>query len=117
MLLFSVAPPNYTKILFMLKHLRKNLSLAEHYIKTHEAISFPRASKYGNSTWTRSKPNRFSPRRICRMRHNNSGSITLVSLSASSTCSKSSATAASATAASVWRVFDEYGADTVLPDL
>jgi hypothetical protein len=34
MLLFSVAPSQYRKILFLLKHLRKDLSLASHYIKT-----------------------------------------------------------------------------------
>ncbi len=34
MLLFSVSPNHYRKILFMLKHLRKNVSLAAHYIKT-----------------------------------------------------------------------------------
>jgi len=34
MLLFSVAPAHYRKILFVLKHLRRNVSLAAHYIKT-----------------------------------------------------------------------------------
>jgi hypothetical protein len=34
MLLFSVAPCHYRKILFVLKHLRRDLSLAAHYIKT-----------------------------------------------------------------------------------
>ncbi len=34
MLLFSVAPEHYRKILFLLKHLRKNVSLATHYIQT-----------------------------------------------------------------------------------
>ncbi len=34
MLLFSVAPAHYRKILFVLKHLRGNVSLAAHYIKT-----------------------------------------------------------------------------------
>jgi hypothetical protein len=36
MLLFSVAPPHYRKILFVLKHLhqRTQLSLATHYIRT-----------------------------------------------------------------------------------
>ncbi len=33
MLLFSVAPAHYRKILFVLKHLRGNVSLAAHYIK------------------------------------------------------------------------------------
>ncbi|HEX8118217.1 MAG TPA: hypothetical protein VF521_13160, partial [Pyrinomonadaceae bacterium] len=34
MLLFSVAPAHYRRILFVLKHLRKDVSLAAHYIKT-----------------------------------------------------------------------------------
>ncbi len=34
MLLFSVAPSDYRKILFVLKHLRRDLTLAAHYIKT-----------------------------------------------------------------------------------
>jgi hypothetical protein len=34
MLLFSLAPRRYRKILFVLKHLRKDVSLATHYIKT-----------------------------------------------------------------------------------
>lgn len=34
MLLFSLAPRRYRKILFVLKHLRKDVSLASHYIKT-----------------------------------------------------------------------------------
>jgi hypothetical protein len=34
MLLFSVAPPHYGKILFLLKHLRKDVSLATHYVKS-----------------------------------------------------------------------------------
>jgi hypothetical protein len=34
MLLFSVAPSHYRKILFVLKHLRKDLTLAAHYIRT-----------------------------------------------------------------------------------
>jgi hypothetical protein len=34
MLHFSVSPNHYRKILFVLKHLRKDLSLASHYIKT-----------------------------------------------------------------------------------
>ena len=34
MLLFSLAPRRYRKILFVLKHLRKDVSLAAHYIKT-----------------------------------------------------------------------------------
>jgi hypothetical protein len=33
MLLFSVAPSQYRKILFVLRHLRKDVSLAAHYIK------------------------------------------------------------------------------------
>ena len=34
MLLFSLAPRRYRKILFVLKHLRRDVSLASHYIKT-----------------------------------------------------------------------------------
>lgn len=34
MLLFSVSPDRYRKILFVLKHLRRNVSLAAHYVKT-----------------------------------------------------------------------------------
>jgi hypothetical protein len=34
MLLFSVAPNHYRQILFVLRHLRKDVSLAAHYIKT-----------------------------------------------------------------------------------
>jgi hypothetical protein len=34
MLLFSLAPPEFRKILFVLKHLKKELSLASHYLKT-----------------------------------------------------------------------------------
>ena len=34
MLLFSVSPNHYRKILFMLKHMRKELTLASHYVKT-----------------------------------------------------------------------------------
>ena len=34
MLLFSVSPARYRKILFLLKDMRRNLSLAEHYIRT-----------------------------------------------------------------------------------
>ena len=34
MLLFSVAPAGYKKMLFLLRDLRRNLSLAEHYVKT-----------------------------------------------------------------------------------
>ncbi len=33
MLLFSVTPDHYRKILFVLKHLRKEVSLAAHYVK------------------------------------------------------------------------------------
>ncbi|MDF0515835.1 hypothetical protein P0R31_01105 [Bradyrhizobium yuanmingense] len=42
MLLFSVAPEPYRKILFVLKHLheRRRLSLATHYIKNHAHL-FP----------------------------------------------------------------------------
>ena len=34
MLHFSVAPPGYRKILFLLKHLRGNQSLGEHYVRS-----------------------------------------------------------------------------------
>jgi hypothetical protein len=34
MLLFSVAPTHYRKILFVLKHSRKDVTLATHYVKT-----------------------------------------------------------------------------------
>ena len=41
MLLFSVAPPGYRKILFMLKHLRKAETLSAHYIKTQGHLIGP----------------------------------------------------------------------------
>jgi hypothetical protein len=41
MLLFSVAPEHYRKILFMLKHQRKEISLATHYIKTQGHLIGP----------------------------------------------------------------------------
>ena len=41
MLLFSVAPMHYRKILFLLKHLRKGISLASHYIKTQGHLIGP----------------------------------------------------------------------------
>jgi hypothetical protein len=41
MLLFSVAPERYRKILFVLKHLRKNVSLAAHYIKSQGHLIGP----------------------------------------------------------------------------
>jgi hypothetical protein len=41
MLLFSVAPEHYRKILFMLKHLRNGVSLARHYIKTQGHLIGP----------------------------------------------------------------------------
>jgi hypothetical protein len=34
MLLFSLAPPRYRKILFMLKHMRREVTLAAYYIRT-----------------------------------------------------------------------------------
>lgn len=34
MLMFSVAPPQYRKILFILRHLRKEMSLGKHYIQS-----------------------------------------------------------------------------------
>lgn len=41
MLLFSVSPRRYRKILFILKHLRRNISLAAHYIKTQGHLIGP----------------------------------------------------------------------------
>ena len=41
MLLFSVAPNEYRKILFVLKHLRQDLSLASHYIKSQGHLIGP----------------------------------------------------------------------------
>lgn len=41
MLLFSVAPDHYRKILFVLRHLRKDVSLAAHYIKTQGHLIGP----------------------------------------------------------------------------
>jgi hypothetical protein len=41
MLLFSLAPRRYRKILFILKHLRKDVSLAAHYIKTQGHLIGP----------------------------------------------------------------------------
>lgn len=41
MLLFSLAPKRYRKILFVLKHLRKDVSLATHYIKTQGHLIGP----------------------------------------------------------------------------
>jgi hypothetical protein len=41
MLLFSVAPKHYRKILFVLKHLRKDVSLAAHYINTQGHLIGP----------------------------------------------------------------------------
>ena len=41
MLLFSVAPKRYRKILFVLKHLRNDVSLAAHYIKAQGHLIGP----------------------------------------------------------------------------
>ena len=41
MLLFSLAPKRYRKILFVLKHMRKEVSLAAHYIKTQGHLIGP----------------------------------------------------------------------------
>ncbi len=41
MLLFSVAPAHYRKILFVLRHLRKDVSLASHYIKSQGHLIGP----------------------------------------------------------------------------
>jgi len=41
MLLFSVAPEHYRKVLFVLRHLRKDVSLAAHYIKSQGHLVGP----------------------------------------------------------------------------
>jgi len=41
MLLFSVAPARYRKILFVLRHLRKEISLAVHYVKSQGHLIGP----------------------------------------------------------------------------
>lgn len=41
MLLFSVAPLEYRKVLFLLKHLKNDFSLAKHYIKTQGHLIGP----------------------------------------------------------------------------
>lgn len=41
MLLFSVAPEQYRKILFVLKHLRGEISLATHYLKSQGHLIGP----------------------------------------------------------------------------
>jgi hypothetical protein len=41
MLHFSVAPPHYRKLLFVLKHLRGELSLATHYVRTQGHLIGP----------------------------------------------------------------------------
>lgn len=41
MLLFSVSPLHYRKILFLLKHLRGDVSVASHYIKTQGHLIGP----------------------------------------------------------------------------
>ncbi len=41
MLLFSLAPKRYRKILFVLKHMRKDVSLVAHYIKTQGHLIGP----------------------------------------------------------------------------
>ncbi|HSC18817.1 MAG TPA: hypothetical protein VLC74_07875 [Rhizomicrobium sp.] len=41
MLLFSVSPPEFRKILFVLKHMRKSVSLASHYISTQGHLIGP----------------------------------------------------------------------------
>jgi hypothetical protein len=42
MLLFSVCPQHYRRILFALKHLRKGVSLASHYVKTQGHLIGPK---------------------------------------------------------------------------
>ncbi|HEX8922011.1 MAG TPA: hypothetical protein VF766_11075 [Pyrinomonadaceae bacterium] len=62
MLLFSVSPKKYRKILFVLKHLRKDVSLAAHYIKTQghligpniEIWEFDLDKKYGERVFPNS---------------------------------------------------------------
>lgn len=41
MLMFSVTPKRYRKILFILKHLRRDVTLAAHYIKTQGHLIGP----------------------------------------------------------------------------
>jgi hypothetical protein len=41
MLLFSVCPQHYRRILFVLKHMRRDLSLASHYVKTQGHLIGP----------------------------------------------------------------------------
>ena len=41
MLLFSVALAHFRKILFVLKHLRREVSLAKHYVKTQGHLICP----------------------------------------------------------------------------
>lgn len=41
MLLFSVCPPHYRRILFALKHMRNEVSLASHYIKRNGHLIGP----------------------------------------------------------------------------
>jgi hypothetical protein len=45
MLVFSAAPPEYRKILFVLKHLhlRSKVSLAAHYVKNQGHLNWPRS--------------------------------------------------------------------------
>jgi hypothetical protein len=38
MLLFSLAPDDYRKIMFLLKHMRKEVSLAQHYLKNQSHL-------------------------------------------------------------------------------
>jgi hypothetical protein len=41
MLYFSVSPPHFRKILFLLKHMRREVSLATHYLKTQGHLIGP----------------------------------------------------------------------------
>jgi hypothetical protein len=59
MLLFSVSPDHYRKILFVLKHLRKNMSLAAHYVKTQGHLIGP-GVEIGSLTSMQGRPNAFS---------------------------------------------------------
>ena len=53
---FHVAPAIYRKIFFVLKHSRREQSLASYYLKTH-GHSFLKASNYGSSTLKRKAVN------------------------------------------------------------
>ena len=58
MLLFSVAPEHYRQILFMLRHLRQNISLATHYIKNQGHLIGPGTGKAKPKVATQAHSNR-----------------------------------------------------------